>query len=365
LKLPNILMSSSLAVALLLGSGAAATSLHKDVTLEVDGRSRPAGAFALTVGDVLAGQGIKVEPGDIVIPSVDTPVNDGDVVQVKFLKSVTIDVDGEERVITTNASTVRAALSEVAIPELSTAAVSMPLATRISHLGAEIEVTTEKAVKVAVANEKQSVNTTSRSVADLLTELNITLDADDRVTPDPQTLLTEGAQIQVDRVEVTEKTVKEKIDFDTKVTKNSSMWISEKKVTTAGKAGKAERTYRITTVNGKEDSRELLSEKVLTKPVTQVEVHGTKASSHGVKINLARAAQWDRIAKCESGNRWHINTGNGYYGGLQFSKASWDANGGRDFAAYPHQASREEQITIANRYYAKAGFRPWSCRRVL
>ncbi|MGC3954030.1 MAG: transglycosylase family protein, partial [Propionicimonas sp.] len=76
----------------------------------------------------------------------------------------------------------------------------------------------------------------------------------------------------------------------------------------------------------------------------------------------ARAAMWDRIAKCESGNRWNINTGNGYYGGLQFNKASWNANGGRDFAALPHQASRAEQITVANRYYAKAGLKPWGCR---
>jgi hypothetical protein len=70
---------------------------------------------------------------------------------------------------------------------------------------------------------------------------------------------------------------------------------------------------------------------------------------------------WDRIARCESGGNWHINTGNGYYGGLQFNLASWRANGGRDFAAYPHQATREQQITVANRYYAKAGTRPWSC----
>lgn len=54
---------------------------------------------------------------------------------------------------------------------------------------------------------------------------------------------------------------------------------------------------------------------------------------------------WDAIAQCESGGNWSINTGNGYYGGLQFSLATWRANGG---VGMPNQASREEQIRIAS-----------------
>ena len=50
---------------------------------------------------------------------------------------------------------------------------------------------------------------------------------------------------------------------------------------------------------------------------------------------------WDRLAQCEAGGNWHINTGNGYYGGLQFSLSSWRAVGG---TGYPHQHSRDEQI---------------------
>ncbi|MCW3156900.1 transglycosylase family protein [Micropruina sp. KQZ13P-5] len=70
---------------------------------------------------------------------------------------------------------------------------------------------------------------------------------------------------------------------------------------------------------------------------------------------------WDRIAQCESGGNWSINTGNGYYGGLQFATASWLANGGADFAPRADLASRAEQITVANRYYASAGLGPWGC----
>lgn len=71
---------------------------------------------------------------------------------------------------------------------------------------------------------------------------------------------------------------------------------------------------------------------------------------------------WDRVAQCESSGNWSINTGNGYYGGLQFNLATWRSVNGTDFAAYPHQATREEQITVANRLYAKRGLQPWSCK---
>ncbi len=60
-------------------------------------------------------------------------------------------------------------------------------------------------------------------------------------------------------------------------------------------------------------------------------------------------SEWDRLARCESGGNWDINTGNGYYGGLQFSKGSWDWAGGTRYARYPHQATRAEQIKTAER----------------
>ncbi len=58
---------------------------------------------------------------------------------------------------------------------------------------------------------------------------------------------------------------------------------------------------------------------------------------------------WDRVARCESGGNWSINTGNSYYGGLQFLASTWRANGGGRFASMPHYASRVQQITVASR----------------
>ena len=77
-------------------------------------------------------------------------------------------------------------------------------------------------------------------------------------------------------------------------------------------------------------------------------------------------ATWDRLAMCESSGNWAANTGNGYYGGLQFSLPTWQGYGGAEFAAYPHQATREQQIAIAERLYAARGFQPWpACRAEL
>jgi hypothetical protein len=68
---------------------------------------------------------------------------------------------------------------------------------------------------------------------------------------------------------------------------------------------------------------------------------------------------WDRLASCESGGRWHIATGNGYYGGLQFSASTWRGFGGTRYASSAHRASRMQQIRIAERVRARQGWGAW------
>jgi hypothetical protein len=72
----------------------------------------------------------------------------------------------------------------------------------------------------------------------------------------------------------------------------------------------------------------------------------------------------DRLAQCESSGNWAINTGNGYYGGLQFDVSTWNGYGGAAFAARPDLATREQQITVAEALYAKRGFQPWPACRI-
>lgn len=67
------------------------------------------------------------------------------------------------------------------------------------------------------------------------------------------------------------------------------------------------------------------------------------------RYDPGRRALWDRVAHCESTNRWGINTGNGYHGGLQFHPNTWNAYGGGEYARYAYQATPEQQIAVAER----------------
>ncbi|CAJ1494267.1 transglycosylase family protein [[Mycobacterium] kokjensenii] len=69
--------------------------------------------------------------------------------------------------------------------------------------------------------------------------------------------------------------------------------------------------------------------------------------------------EWDRVARCESGNNWAINTGNGYHGGLQFAPSTWSGHGGGKYAPSAHMASREQQIAIAEKVLATQGRGAW------
>ncbi|MFE2705454.1 transglycosylase family protein [Streptomyces mirabilis] len=73
----------------------------------------------------------------------------------------------------------------------------------------------------------------------------------------------------------------------------------------------------------------------------------------------ADSGVWDRIAKCESGGNWHINTGNGYYGGLQFSAGTWRAYGGTAYASTADKASKAAQIAVASKVQNAQGWGAW------
>ncbi|GHB54826.1 membrane protein [Streptomyces cirratus] len=74
-------------------------------------------------------------------------------------------------------------------------------------------------------------------------------------------------------------------------------------------------------------------------------------------------ANWDAIAQCESGGNWRANTGNGHYGGLQFTQSSWKAAGGLRYAARADLATKSQQIAVAKRLARMQGMDAWTCAR--
>ncbi|WP_406731747.1 transglycosylase family protein [Streptomyces sp. NBC_01794] len=75
--------------------------------------------------------------------------------------------------------------------------------------------------------------------------------------------------------------------------------------------------------------------------------------------SAATASEWDRVAQCEAGGNWSINTGNGFYGGLQFSASTWAAYGGTAYASSADQASKSQQIAVAEKVLAGQGKGAW------
>ena len=128
---------------------------------------------------------------------------------------------------------------------------------------------------------------------------------------------------------------------------DDSMNVGEEKVVRPGRPGVRDVTYRFRLENGHVVKRTMVDKDVHRKPRPKIVRVGTQ-QPFGV---------WDRLAQCESGGNWHINTGNGYYGGLQFSLGTWHAYGG---TGLPSQHSRETQIAIATKLRnASGGYGAW------
>lgn len=100
--------------------------------------------------------------------------------------------------------------------------------------------------------------------------------------------------------------------------------------------------------------------------LTSAVLGGGAALLGGGQAAAATDSEWNQVAQCESGGNWQINTGNGYYGGLQFSQGTWASHGGTSFAPSAHQASKEQQIAVAERVLASQGKGAWpTCGTVL
>lgn len=96
-----------------------------------------------------------------------------------------------------------------------------------------------------------------------------------------------------------------------------------------------------------------------TKIAAGTVAFGAAATIMAPTASAAPDSDWDRLAQCESGGDWNINTGNGYHGGLQFSPSTWAGYGGTEFAPTAYQATREQQIAVAERTLAGQGWGAW------
>jgi resuscitation-promoting factor RpfB len=333
-------------------------NLNKDVTLSVDGQTSHVRTSADSVGALLKSKGIEVSGHDVVAPSMDAKVEDGTRVAVKFGRQVTFTIDGAKQTVWTTATTVDDALSALGI-DLAGAKLSTSRSSSIGRQGLAIIIGTQKTVIIIDEGKKRTITTTGLTLADALAAAKISVDDDDKLSASQTTQLVDGSKFSFIRVDISSKTEKVKVGFSTDRKKSSTLKKGVTKIDTPGVAGVRAVTYRLVRHNGEIVKRTKIKSKLIKKPVTEVILVGTKSTTTAKKSSgssTPSGSVWDKIAQCESGGNWSINTGNGYYGGLQFSLSTWRAYGG---SGMPNKASREEQIRIAKKVQAADGWGAW------
>ncbi|MCP2332433.1 MULTISPECIES: resuscitation-promoting factor [Actinoalloteichus] len=334
----------------LIGGSGTAIAMDKSITLTVDDEQRIVRTFASTVAGVLATAGFEAGEQDALAPAAQATVVDGSQVVLKRGRLLTLRVDGEEREVWTHALTLDDALNELGMPT-NDAELSVDRHQRIPLDGMTVDLKTSKLVTLLDgAEDPRQVATTSATVGELLADQGVALEGDDEVTPPADTKLVNDLTIEVTRIRSEERTEEVEITPDEERIDDPEMEKGEEEVEEEGRPGLRELTYLVTLVNGEETEREQIRDEVIREAENRVVRVGTKQPPAADAPPVQDGGVWDRLAHCESTGNWQIVSANGlYYGGLQFSKPTWDAYGGQQYANYPNEASREQQIAVATR----------------
>lgn len=299
------------------------------VGLDVDGSPREVSSVARTVGDALSAAGVEVGPEDSVTPGVDTALSEvgDDGIVVRTMKDVVIDDEGEEVEVSTLGLTVGDALedSDLGVDESDRVdADRSALLSDVDRIGVDRQVS----IRFDPADgDIHDVVTYADTVGDFLHEVGVDIEGK-RVSAGVDERLSDGFVLTVEDESPEEESKPED--------------------------------------EPKPEEEKPEPEPVVEEPEPEPVVEDTapeEVSVEPVESKPAPAVSdgsvWDSIAQCESGGNWAINTGNGYQGGLQFNPQTWNAYGGGEYAASADQASREQQIAVAEKVQAAQGWGAW------
>jgi resuscitation-promoting factor RpfB len=351
------------AVFAVVGGSVAYAEKSKTVSLSIDGQVQKVHTFGSTVADALKAKKIQVGERDLVAPALDAKLQDGQEIAVQYGRQLTVNADGTKKTFWTTADSVNEALADLGL-RYDGAFLSTSRSAPIGRQGLELEVRTPKTVQFVQRGKAVSVRSMAMNVAEALKGAGVSYDADDRITPATATVLKPGVVNRITIVKVDVKTVNavESIAFGKKETKSAAMNEGDTKTTAKGTAGKRSVSKVLVYLDGKLTSTKIVASKVITAPVDELVTVGTKQTSTGDTSTppTGDTSAWDRIAECESGGNWSINSGNGYYGGLQFDHGTWVAYGGDAYANNANGASKAQQIAIAEKVKAdRGGYGAW------
>ena len=358
----KLVIALNLAVLMVLGSGVAAYgAFSKTVTVDVDGQTDTVRTFGGSVGSVLESRDVDVEEADAVSAEPTEPVSDGDTIAVRYDKAITFAVDGEVTRETVPAATVGEALEAAGIEPSDDAYVSGNADELLEDAGDAVVVSHPKEVKVAVGDDTKTLTTEAPTAAQVVEEAGITLGENDRIDGGQDAWVSEGETIRVKTVEYVhdegETQTKPKVEYRD----DDSMPEGETEVVEEGQPGIVKQTALVTMVDGEEARRLVIVSDTVQESETRVVRRGTASAAAAPAAqesapSVADGSVWDRLAQCESGGNWAANTGNGYYGGVQFSAQTWSSLGA---PGLPHEQPREVQIKYAQMLQERAGWGQW------
>jgi len=340
----------------LITGGIFALVKHKELTLDVDGEQRAFGTMSSTVSDILADAGYAIGEHDVVAPAADATVSDGDTVVLRRAREVNLTVDGEQRSVWTTALTVDEALAQFQLS--SDVHVSASRSHRLPLEGIDLNVVNPRNVQFTDgAAPAVPVRIAAPTVGEFLTANGTKLEQGDSVTPAADAPLTEGLYIVVTRDRIESRVENLPVPPAEHRVDDPNMTEGETAVDNPGVPGERSVTFDVHTVNGVEVGRTEKASTVITEPVATTVRVGTKPKP-AVPAS-GRASTWDAIAQCEATGNWAINTGNGFYGGLQFTQQTWAGFGGTQYAPRADLATREQQIAVAEKVQAAQGWGAW------
>jgi uncharacterized protein YabE (DUF348 family) len=328
------------ALLVLTGGGAAAIAMDKSVTINVDGQNRVVHTFATTVAGALDSAGLAVGSHDALAPMADAAIDDGGRIVLKRGRPLRLKVDGQQKQVWTYALNVDEALRWLGVPPTGNTSLSADRSQQIPLQGMALDLKTAKLITVVDGTgEPRPVATRASTVDEMLREQEFSLQQLDTVNPAGFTSVANGVRVEITRIRVSEQQVTKDIPPPEQPTDDPNLNKGTKAVDDPGVVGQRVQTLRVTKINGKVDHSDLLSEKVAKETRPKKVRVGTKP--------IPDEQIWDKIAQCESGGNWAIK--GKYYGGLQFSISTWTAYGGTQYASRPDLATREEQIAIATK----------------
>jgi uncharacterized protein YabE (DUF348 family) len=351
-----------LVIAGVLGGTAAWASApaDKSVDLKVDGQSRQLHTTASNVRGALAAAGLDVGSHDLVAPDLSSAVHNGSSIVVRRGHQLHLSVNGVARDVWVNADSVDEALHQLGYG--STSLVSVSRSMRLDRGTTQLSISSPKRLTLLVDGKQLPVSSAGPTVRDALYASMIFLGPSDRVSAPATSSIHDNQVIRVQRVRYGTASATVAMPFDTVKSADASKYVGQDSIVRAGRAGAKRVTYALVYVDGKLAGRIVRSAAVLNPPVAQVMKVGSKpqpASTAPTPPPSSSGLNWDAVAACESGGNWHINTGNGFFGGLQFDYGTWLSNGGGSYAQRADLASREQQIAIATKLYDARGASPW------